>query len=263
MLTGGLRPARLLLSLILLVPVACGNDEPSTPVAKSTTPPGADEVKAAPRWEHVATFSGTGDQRTEGFEIGAGAIQWRVKVSCTDGVVGVGLEGEPSPLVEVDECPGSAFGFSIRTGPAVLDVDATGRWDAVVDQQVDTPLAEPVLEGMDEGARLAHGDLYDIDQEGSGTATLYELPGGRLALRLDPFIVTRNDDLFVWVSEAEALRTSKEALEAPHVQIDRLRSTAGAQNYELPESVDADKIRSVVIWCEPVRTAYAAATLLP
>jgi len=65
------------------------------------------------------------------------------------------------------------------------------------------------------------------------------------------------------VSEAKAPRTSEEALDAPHVEIDRLKSTAGAQNYELPDSVDPERVRSVVIWCEPVRTAYAAATLLP
>jgi hypothetical protein len=230
--------------------------DPASPAAEGGP------VQAAPRWEQVATFSGTGDRRTGPFDIAAGAIQWRVTATCTDGTVRVGLDGETSPLVTVDKCPGNAFGFSIRTGPATLDVAATGGWEVVVDQQVDTPVAEPVLAGMTEQARLASGAFYGIDQKGSGTATLYRLPDGDRALRLDPFLVTRNADLFVWVSEAAEPTTSEEALRAPHVQIDRLKATAGAQNYVLPDSVALDRVRSVIVWCEPVRTAYAAATLL-
>jgi hypothetical protein len=142
-------------------------------------------------------------------------------------------------------------------------VAADGGWEVVVHQQVDTPLAEPPRAGMTDASRLAGGGFYGIDQEGSGTATLYQLPGGGRALRFDPFLVTRNSDLFVWVSEAAAPRTSEEALHSPHVQIDRLKATAGAQNYQLPDSVDSDQMRSVVVWCEPARTAYAAASLSP
>ena len=56
-------------------------------------------------------------------------------------------------------------------------------------------------------------------------------------------------------------RVVREALESDHRQIAELTATAGPQNYLLPEDVDSSRIRSVVIWCEPVRTAYAAATL--
>ncbi len=275
MLTGGLRPAlrlrlrpRLRLRLVVpvlvvLVTAGCGGGEDGSTPAVEPSPSTAVVTKVAPRWENVATFGGAGDSRTGEFEIGVGAIQWRVTVTCTDGAVRVGLDGETSALAEVERCPGNGFGFSIRPGRAVLDVVATGGWEVVVDQQVDTPVAEAALAGMTDANREAHGDFYGIDQAGSGTATLYRLPGGGRVLRLDPFVVTRNSDLFVWVSEARAPRTSEEALRAPHVQIDRLKSTAGAQNYLLPDSVDADQVRSVVVWCEPVRTAYAAATLLP
>jgi hypothetical protein len=252
--------------MVVLVLLAAGcraEDSTSPPPVVQTADDVPSAAKAAPRWERVVTFAGTGDQRTAKFEIGAGALQWRVDVSCTDGgAMRVGLDGDPSVLVALDDCPAKGFGFSIRTGPGVLDVDATGRWEIVVDQQVDTAVAEPALAGMTDGSRLAHGDFYGIDQDGSGTASLYRLPGGGMALRFFPFLVTRNSDLFVWVSEAPAPRTSEEALRTPHVQIDRLTATAGGQNYELPDSVDLDKVRSVVIWCEPVRTAYAAATLV-
>ncbi|MEA2685597.1 MAG: hypothetical protein QOE93_792 [Actinomycetota bacterium] len=257
--------------MLLVAGVGCGSDSPpagesSPPGPESTAsagPAGPAADKAAPRWEEVAAFKGTGDVRTTAFAIDAAALQWRVTVTCTDGTVGVALDGDEGPLAELDRCPGSTFGFSIRTGPATLAVDATGTWEVVVDQQLDTAVAEPALAGMVDAARVAHGDFYGIDQKGSGTAALYDLPGGGIALRFDPFLVTRNSDLFVWVSEAPAPRTSEEARRTPHVQIDRLTATAGAQNYVLPETVDRERVRSVVVWCEPVQTAYAAASLLP
>jgi len=220
----------------------------------------ADPSKVAPRWERVATFAGTGDQRTTSFAIAGNAIQWRVTARCTGGRLGVALADEPAPLVE-PTCPGQGFGFSIRTGDAALQIAASDDWEAVVDQQVDTPISEPPPPGATPAGRLAEGSFYGIDQQSSGTATLYRLPDGQRALRLDPFVVTANSDLFVWVSEAEAPRTSEEAFRAPHVQVDRLKATAGAQNYVLPAEVATDRARSVVVWCEPVRTAYAAATL--
>lgn len=251
--------------LLLVAAAGCGADERPTAPPGATSGSTADPVadKVAPRWEEVARFAGTGDRRTDGFDIAAAALQWRVTLACTDGTVRVGLDGDPSAdaLAELAACPDDTFGFSIRTGPAVLDVDATGAWEIVVDQQLDTPAAEPALAGMTDATRRAAGEFYGIDQKGSGTATLYRLPGGDTVLRLDPFVVTKNSDLFVWVSEDDAPRTSAEALHSVHVQVDRLTATAGAQNYVLPDTVDIDRVRSVVVWCEPVQTAYAAAAL--
>ena len=216
--------------------------------------------RVAARWERVAHFTGTGRQRTAGFSIAAHAIQWRVTATCSGGRLRLGVDGDPAPLAE-PTCPGKAFGFSIREGPALLAVDADGGWEVVVDQQVETPASEARLAGMSGDALVADGDFYRIDQDGNGTAQLWRLPDKRWALRFEPFFVTANTDLFVWVSEAEAPRTSKEALESDHRQIAELTATAGSQNYLLPEDLDERRIRSVVIWCEPVRTAYAAATL--
>ena len=35
----------------------------------------------------------------------------------------------------------------------------------------------------------------------------------------------------------------------------------GSMNYELPKDLDLDQFRSLVIWCEITRNAYAAADL--
>lgn len=227
-------------------------------------PPRAGEAvggKPAPRWERVGQFTGVGDQRSPPFDVAGGALQWRVTVTCGgQGRVRVRVPASEDDLAEV-ACPGKGFGFSGSTGANVVDVVAEESWELVVDQQVETAIAEPALPGMVPEAELASGSFSGIDQKGAGTATLYRLPDGGRALRLDPFSVTANTDLFVWVSAAEAPRTSAEAFGAPHTQVAGLKSTAGAQNYVLPADVPEAHLRSVVVWCEPVRTAYAAAPL--
>ena len=108
---------------------------------------------------------------------------------------------------------------------------------------------------------VASGRLYPIERRGRGKAVLYELPSGRLALRLEDFETSANTDLFVWLSEAERPRTTKQALRSEHTEFALLKSTIGDQNYLLPKNADADSIGSIVIWCQPIRIAYTAATL--
>ncbi|HEX6597390.1 MAG TPA: DM13 domain-containing protein [Acidimicrobiales bacterium] len=247
--------------MVLLASAGCASekvDEARTVPTTVAAPAPAE--KAAPRWERIAQYSGSGRQRTGAFSVADHVLQWRVTATCSGARLRVGVVGEPSPLAE-PECPGRAFGFSIREGPVTLDVDATGGWEIVVDQQVETPATEPRLAGMSDGAAAAAGAFYPIDQEGRGTVRLWRLPGDRWALRFDPFYVTPNTDLYVWLTETTAPRTSAEALRSTHRQIAELTASAGPQNYLLPEDVDARRVRSVVIWCEPVRTAYAAAAL--
>lgn len=49
--------------------------------------------------------------------------------------------------------------------------------------------------------------------------------------------------------------------DAPYVDLGNLRSTLGSENCILPADLAPERIRSVVIWCAPVRIAYIAATL--
>ena len=142
-------------------------------------------------------------------------------------------------------------------------VRATGPWRVDIQQQVTTALAEPPLPAMGRpGARvLARGRFYGVERRGRGTATLHELQDGRLALRFEGFRTSNNTDLFVWVSPASRPRTTRAAFRSPHATIAALRSTLGDQNYVLPRRLSARDVRSIVIWCEPVRIAYAAAVL--
>jgi hypothetical protein len=249
----------------------CGGDEasdrPDPFVAVEQDEQASSErvrAEAAPRWERVVTLRGTGD-RTETIAIQPDAIQWRVRYSCDEGTLRISqtpaTEGG-GPLVS-GRCPAEGEAESIDTGERRLAVQTQGRWEVVVEQQVTEPIAEPPLPLMEEeGAEVvASGDFYPIDERGEGRAVLHELPSGRLALRLEGFATLANTDLFVWLSEARRPETTRQVLGADHTELALLKSTIGDQNYLLPEDADADDIRSIVIWCEPVRNAYTAATL--
>jgi len=87
------------------------------------------------------------------------------------------------------------------------------------------------------------------------------LPDGKRILRFENFQTGENTDLFVWLSEVPKPANSAQAVGTPHVEISNLKSTIGSQNYEIPASIPTEKIKSVVIWCQPVQIAYAAVAL--
>ena len=228
----------------------------------SSVPP--DGVKAAPRWETVTTFTGAGAFSSPEFTILPGAVQWRVRYTCSTGTMRVSTTPpprRPGPVVDTP-CPKSGEGYSIVTGPVRIAVEAAGDWKAVVDQQVETPLDEPPIDGMAQSPVANEGTFYRVEKDGRGTVKLYRLPDGRRFLRFEGFETSQNTDLFVWLSEAPKPATSKEITDVPRVDLGNLKSTLGTQNYEIPASVPESAIRSVVIWCAPLAIAYTAANLV-
>lgn len=263
---------RVLVACATVTGAGCGeSDEPASKatandpfraVPQKTVVAPAD--KAAPRWEPVASFSGTGPM-TRTLDIAKRAIQWRVRFRCEPGRFAVVVSPAPrSGSARADgDCPGRGEGSWVTSGRQELRIDASGRWRVEVEQEVDTALHEAPLAAMQAPTAklLARGDFYKVERSGRGRATLHQLPNGRLALRLENFVTEANTDLFVWLSEARRPRSTRAAFRAKHVEFAALKSTLGDQNYLLPRGVDATRIRSIVIWCEPVRIVYTAATL--
>lgn len=276
MSAGPARRPRLAVGWVAVLAVAlagagCGDgDEPAAPAKDPFRAVPQDTIvapanKAAPRWEPVTSFSGTG-AATRTVNIADDAIQWRVRWRCEPGPFAVSISPAPrsgSPRAHGD-CPGRGEHSWVASGRRELRVQATGGWRMEVEQEVDTALREPPLAAMKSPAAevLARGVFYKVERQGRGRAILYRLPNDRLALRLENFKTEANTDLFVWLSEARRPRTTRAAFRARHVEFAALKSTLGDQNYVLPRSADASRIRSIVIWCEPVRIVYTAATLI-
>ena len=221
---------------------------------------------AAPRWESVATLRGSGDA-VRPFSVARDAIEWRARWRCRTGRLRLAAgAGDKRTKVADARCPARGTSSGSGTGPLSLAVASSAPWQVKIEQQVDTPLREPPTAAMRApGARvLARGRFYDLERTGRGTATLYRLASGRLALRFDGgFAVSANTDLFVWLSKAARPRTTVAAVRAPYRTLRLLKSTLGSQNYVLPRGTRPRDVRSIVIWCEPVRIAYAAAALRP
>lgn len=74
-----------------------------------------------------------------------GAIHWRVRYHSDAGTLTVSTvapSADPEALASAD-CPADGEGFAISTGEARLTIQPEGTWEAVVEQQVDTPIDEP------------------------------------------------------------------------------------------------------------------------
>jgi hypothetical protein len=108
---------------------------------------------------------------------------------------------------------------------------------------------------------LGQGDFYNVEKNGKGVAKLYQLGDGSKALRIENLEVNQNTDLFVWLDSAANPKSSKDASTAEYWVLGNLKSTVGSQNYEIPSSIPVDRVKSIVIWCQPVAVAYAAAAL--
>lgn len=230
----------------------------------AATAPSSTVLRSQPWWQGVTTAEGSGSMSSPGFSIGADAIQWRVESTCQTGRLLARVPGVARPVLDV-ACPASATGYSTRKGSVSLEVTADGPWQIRVDQQVDVPLVEPPLPAMTApgAVTVATGSVYRVDQVGMGTATVYRLPDASYALRLEDFFVTPNTDLELQLSPLEAPRTTEEVTDARSGTIASLDVTAGAMNFRVPPGLDPTQYKSLVIWCELTRNAYAAVSLKP
>lgn len=220
-------------------------------------------LRSQPWWQGVTTLSGDGPMTAQAFTIDADAIQYRVTASCSAGRLLVRAPGQQRAVLD-SACPSSEPGYGIDTGSVRLEVQAEGPWELQVEQQVEVPLVEPPLPGMTAPeAAVVHGSFYRVDQVGTGSVTVYRLPDGRYALRLEDFFVTANTDLELQFSTLETPRTTEQIRNERSPTIASLDVTAGSLNFVLPPGLDPAGYRSLVIWCELTSNAYAAARLQP
>ncbi|MDP9401736.1 MAG: DM13 domain-containing protein [Actinomycetota bacterium] len=235
--------------------------------ATPTTSPSAVDSRSQPWWQPVVTQSGTGATTTPTFAIDTHALQWRTVWRCEAGpfsVVPVRASGDAlrRPLAEVGTCPeGGGTGYSVTPGSFSLRIAAAGPWEVTVEQQVDVPLVEdltPEMKAPDATVEATY-EVYNVDRVGRGVIKLYRLGDGRRVLRLEDFFVSINSDLEIRLSELARPTSTDDIAKAAVRDIVPLKATTGAMNYPLPHDVDLKRFRSIVIWCELTRNAYAAA----
>lgn len=235
-----------------------------TPAAHGVPPSGNGQPVLAsyPWWQPVTTLQGTGSE-TETVAIGGGALQWRVQWSCQTGHLTVTAHPAAPTQLASASCPGNGEQITVSTGSVTLDVAASGPWTLRVDQQVDVPLEQTPLPAMSAPGAVAisTGTFYAIDQNGSGTATIFRLADGSYALRLDNFFASPNTGLQIQLSTQASPHSDGDVTGSQIAVVTDLTQTAGSFNFTIPSGIDPTRYHSLVVWCVNLRTAYAAANL--
>lgn len=231
---------------------------------QETLPAAPTSLRSQPWWQEVTTLEGSGTMTSPSFAIVPDAAQWRVSWTCQTGRLVVRAPKQAKPVVD-GACTAGGVGYAAQSGTVTVQVTAEGPWHLQVAQQIDAPLVEPPLPAMTApGARaVAMGPLYNIDKTGTGTVTVYGQADGGYSVRLDDFFVSPNSDLELRLSTLDAPHSSQEVASAPWELVVVMDVTAGSLNYKVPAGIDPTKFRSVVVWCRPISSAYAAATLVP
>ncbi len=228
----------------------------------STTALGGEDRRAEARWEPVTKFAGKGPAKRS-FAIAKGATQWKTGWRCQSGTLRLSAtrRSQGGEVLADTDCPDAGTETLTGDGPGKLDVEASGRWQVALQQQVDTALEEPPLRGMTDARLLSRGRFHRIQKRGEGTVSLYRLPGRRLALRYENFYTAPSPGLELWLSRARDPKSTLDSRRAPHIVAGGLRSTFGSYNQLLPRKVSADEFDSIVIWCPTVLIAFSAAPL--
>ena len=140
---------------------------------------------------------------------------------------------------------------------ALLSVGCTN----VESQQSETqPQAETVAETPAAGSVQSSGAFIDAEHSTKGTASIITENGKKYIQFDHKFKSDNGPDLFVILHKDDKLPITK-IKEADYTTIAALKSTNGAQKYEVPADVDLANFKSVAIWCRKFNTTFGYAVL--
>ncbi|MCB0192807.1 MAG: DM13 domain-containing protein [Anaerolineae bacterium] len=127
------------------------------------------------------------------------------------------------------------------------------------DKMMDDPMPEAA---SDEPVVVLQGQFQDADSfhQGSGSATVYQLPDGSHVLRFEDFMATNGPDLHVILTSHPAPATHADIMDN-YIDLGSLKGNIGNQNYEIPADVDISQYQSVVIYCMPFHVVFSTAAL--
>ncbi len=140
---------------------------------------------------------------------------------------------------------------------ALLTVGCT----TVESQQPETqPQAEKVAPTSAPASVKASGTFVDAEHPTKGIASIITENGKKYIQFDDGFKSDSGPDLFVILHKDDKLPITG-IKEADYVSIAPLKKTSGAQKYEIPQTVDLAKFKSVAIWCRKFNATFGYAVL--
>lgn len=180
----------------------------------------------------------------------ANAMQMQTPEPIKESANAMQMAQTPEPMAE------QPTGTMAQTPEAMVEQPA----EIMVEQPTNAGAAQPT-EAASEPQLLRSGEFHSVTHEGSGTASIFELPDGKRVLRLENFEVLNGPDLYVWLSAAPDADNARTILDNQYVELGRLKGNQGNQNYELPADLDVSAFNSVTIWCRRFSVNFATAPL--
>ena len=142
----------------------------------------------------------------------------------------------------------------VKASATVAMEDAMTEPDKVMEEAMPDEMASMMI--------LAQGNFYDIAHHGMGTATVYQLEDGSNILRFENFEVLNGPELHVYLAPIDPVPDTIGIELEGAIDLGLLEGNIGDQNYELPSDLDISQYKSVVIWCQPFRVPFNAASLV-
>ena len=128
---------------------------------------------------------------------------------------------------------------------------------------VNTKVNEAMPAGLSNVSQtvLSSGSFHSVAHETKGTASIYQLAGGKRILRFINFDTSNGPDVHVYLIAANDASDSETVKKAGFLELGSLKGNIGDQNYNIPADADLAKYRAVTIWCKRFSVNFGTAPL--
>ncbi len=110
-------------------------------------------------------------------------------------------------------------------------------------------------------AALLAGPFHSGAHETTGTASIYQLDGGKKILRLTNFKTSNGPDVHVYLVAAPDATDSDMVKKAGFIDLGSIKGNEGDQNYDVPADADLSTHRAVTIWCARFNVNFGTAPI--
>jgi len=120
----------------------------------------------------------------------------------------------------------------------------------------DDPVVEPI-----EPVELASGSFRSLEHETAGTARVVEVGDGSRFVRLEDLDTSDGPDLRIYLTDQPVSDDWHVWDDGRYVDLGALKGNIGDSNYRIPDQVDLNDYRTVVIWCRRFTVGFAVAPI--
>ena len=136
---------------------------------------------------------------------------------------------------------------------------------AALSPRILIPTEQQAMPDLNAPVIVASGTFQQINaiQYGQGTVTIYQDASNAFTMRFDGFSMLNGPDLHVYLTPADAPKTSADmsANGVDKFDVGALLSSYGSQNYPLADVTDITPYRSIVIYSSSLDLIYTYAPL--